>query len=169
MAKKTTTKIDRAAVDREVAQLEHEAETYQPSPSHLDLVERSRVYLVNVVRDEVVAAIGTDQLGQGPSLLMTLMFCRGVFTDAESLYTALCAQPWSRAAWQGRKKNLRPVYARLRERLEDSLFCLIGEGFYGFWLRASSEQRAEAEQRREQRIARVRLAKRRSRDRRELG
>jgi hypothetical protein len=148
-------------IDGELARLE--AEAYDASPSHLDLVERSRLYLVNVVRDEIVAEFGSDRLGQGPSMLMVLMLCHGVFLDSDALYEALLVQPWSRAAWLGKKKNIRPVYARIGKKLEDTLFCLAHDGLYGFWLRADSEQRMTMIERRDVRIARVRRAARAAR------
>lgn len=154
-------KVSKRQMNNELARLE--AEAAGVSPSHLDLVERSRLYLVNVVRDEIVAEFGEDRLGQGPSLLMVIMLCRGVFTDSDALYEALLAQPWSRAAWLGKKKNIRPVYARVAKKLEDTLFCLAHDGFYGFWLRATTDQRARMTERRDVRIARVRRAARAAR------
>lgn len=154
----TAKPVTKKRMDNELARLE--AEAAGVSPSHLDLVERSRLYLVNVVRDEIVAEFGSDRLGQAPSLLMVLMLCHRVFVDSDALYEALLAQPWSRAAWLGKKKNIRPVYARVSKKLEDTLFCLAHDGFYGFWLRADSDQRATMIERRDVRIARVRRAAR---------
>lgn len=172
MAKKKI--IDRGLVEQELAALEADASaSYVPSPSHLDLVERSRLMLVNVVRDEIVAEIGRDALGQGPSLLMTLMMCRGVFSDADALVSTLDSQPWSALAWRGARRNLRAVYGRLVGRLADTMFCLAFEGYYGFRLRASHDQREDMERRRQHRIERLqrgkRLARQRARDREEFG
>jgi hypothetical protein len=139
--------------DGPVRQLVGEAWKFQPSPSHLDLVERSRLYLVDVVRDEVVATIGTDRL-------LTLLGCRHVFTDAATIVAVLESQEWSRVAWAGRRANLRPVYARLRKRLHDTMFSLMGEGFYGFYLRASADQRREELERQERRLGALKHRKR---------
>jgi hypothetical protein len=123
-----------------------------PRATNLEVLDRSRVYLWDTALDRMVAELGRDAYAQGPCLLATLIMCHGVFDGSAALYVAL-ERAWP--CWRGRRANIRPVYARLKPPLSDTPFFLMGEGFYGFMLRASPEQRAEEILRRDQRLARA--------------
>lgn len=130
-----------------------------PRPTHMDVMEQSRVRLMNIFTGETVADLGVDGRGQAPTLLAALIVCRGVFVGTEPLYEFLVTNELSAAAWKGKRKNIRPVYARLQRALADTVLPLAYEGFYGFYRRASDDQKREMDARREQRRRRARATR----------
>lgn len=153
------TMADLAQAQARLQELVDEARS-DPRPTHMDVVEQSRVRLCNILTGESIADLGTDALGQGPTLLAALIVCRGVFEGTATLYEVLTTNALSAPAWTGRRKNLRPVYARLQRALADTIVPLAYEGFYGFYRRASDDQKREMDARRQQRSERARRARR---------
>lgn len=110
-----------------------------PSPDDLELEERSRFRLVNVVLGEAVATVARPDGVQTASMALTLLLCRGVFVGTETFYAALCAN--APQAWEGKRGSIRRLYTGLKRRLDDTMYPLAGEGFYGFLARMEPEQR----------------------------
>lgn len=123
-----TMAADLAQAQARLQELVDEARS-DPRPTHMDVVEQSRVRLCNILTGESIADLGTDAADDQP-------------------------------AWAGRRKNIRPVYARLQRALEDTIVPLAFEGFYGFFRRASDDQKREMDARRQQRAERARRAHR---------